>query len=360
MQYQLKSRQVCFFLIAFMPISKLFVLPSILAGFSAEDMWLSTVFNLFLDFLTLLAVVYACKKSKKTFFNLLEDNFGKTGMKIVLSLYLIYFTLKAILPINEQKDYVELTLYTLKPTIYYFLPFFLVAFYLCTKKIRVLGRASDIMWLITINGVLTLFVLSLGNADFGALLPVGAHGIGNIVKGSFSSLNWFGDAVYIMFFIGEFEYKKKDGVKILLSFLIGAVMIIAFMIIFYCIFTSIAYRQRFALTEISKYTTVINNLGRFDYIGIILILFANLFSLSLPIYFSCKIINKLFSIKKVWIAPTIVVSLQALIPLFFNQHIFAIQNFLLSYASVFFFITANVIPILTAFFAKKEALNANA
>ena len=125
MQYQLKSRQVCFFLIAFMPISKLFVLPSILAGFSAEDMWLSTVFNLFLDFLTLLAVVYACKKSKQTFFNLLENNFGKTGMKIVLSLYLIYFTLKAILPINEQKDYVELTLYTLKPTIYYFLPFFL-------------------------------------------------------------------------------------------------------------------------------------------------------------------------------------------------------------------------------------------
>ena len=223
-----------------------------------------------------------------------------------------------------------------------------------------LGRASDIMWLITINGVLTLFVLSLGNADFGALLPIGAHGIGSIVKGSFSSLNWFGDAVYIMFFIGEFEYKKKDGVKILLSFLIGAVMIIAFMIIFYCIFTSIAYRQRFALTEISKYTTVINNLGRFDYIGIILILFANLFSLSLPIYFSCKIINKLFSIKKVWIAPTIVVSIQAIIPLFFNQYIFAIQNFLLSYVGVFFFITANVIPVLTAFFVRKEALNANA
>ena len=343
-----------------MPISKLFVLPSILAGFSAENMWLSTVLNLLLDFLTLLAVVYACKNSRKSFFNLLEDNLGKTGMKIVLSLYLIYFTLKAILPINEQKDYVELTLYTLKPTIYYFLPFFLVAFYLCTKKIRVLGRASDIMWLVTINGVLTLFVLSLGNADFGALLPIGANGISNILKGSFSSMNWFGDAVYIMFFIGEFEYKKKDGVKILLSFLIGAIMIIAFMIIFYCIFTSIAFRQRFALTEISKYTTVINNLGRFDYIGIILILFVNLFSLSLPIYFSCKIINKLFSIKKVWIAPTIVVPIQALIPLFFNQYIYAIQNFLLGYAGVFFFIAANAFPILTAFFAKKEISHANA
>ena len=163
-----------------------------------------------------------------------------------------------------------------------------------------------------------------------------------------------------MFFIGEFEYKKKDGVKILLSFLIGAIMIIAFMIIFYCIFTSIAFRQRFALTEISKYTTVINNLGRFDYIGIILILFVNLFSLSLPIYFSCKIINKLFSIKKVWIAPTIVVPIQALIPLFFNQYIYAIQNFLLGYAGVFFFIAANAFPILTAFFAKKEISHANA
>ena len=360
MQYQLKSRQVCFFLIAFMPISKLFVLPSILAGFSAEDMWLSTVFNLFLDFLTLLAVVYACKKSKQTFFNLLENNFGKTGMKIVLSLYLIYFTLKAILPINEQKDYVELTLYTLKPTIYYFLPFFLVAFYLCTKKIRVLGRASDIMWLVTINGVLTLFVLSLGNADFGAVLPVGARGFNNIIKGSYSALNWFGDAVYIMFFIGQFEYKKKDGIKILFSFLLSAVVIIAFMIIFYCIFTSIAFRQRFALTEISKYTTVINNLGRFDYIGIILILFANLFSLSLPIFFSCKIINKIFSIKKVWIAPSIVVSIQTSITIFCSQYMFLIQNFIMSYAGVFFILMANVIPIIIALLTKKETSYANA
>ena len=159
MQYPLKTRQVCFFIIAFTPICKLFILPSVLSGFSNEDAWISALINLTVDFLTLFAVIYACKKTQSTFFELLENNFGKTGKKIILALYFIYFMMKVILPLNEQKEYVELTLYTLKPTIFYFLPFFVLSFYLCTKKTRVLGRIADVAWLITINGILTLFIL---------------------------------------------------------------------------------------------------------------------------------------------------------------------------------------------------------
>ena len=112
--------------------------------------------------------------------------------------------------------------------------------------------------------------------DLGTILPVGANGFKNIANGAYSSLTWFGDAVYALFFIGEFKFSKKDGLKIFISYLISAVILIAFMIIFYSIFTSISYRQRFALTEISKYTTVINNIGRFDYVGIMMLLFSNL------------------------------------------------------------------------------------
>ena len=360
MNYQLKSRQVCFFLIAFMPITKLFVLPSMLAKTANEDMWISAVISLLVDFLTLLSIVYACKKSKTNFFGLLENSFGKVGTKIVLMMFFIYFMLKAVLPLNEQKDYVEFTLYTLKPTVFYFLPFFIVALYFCAKKLRVIGRTADIMWLITVNGFVTLIALSITNADFGAILPIGANGIGSIVKGSYSSLSWFGDVSYLLFFIGEFKYGKKDGLKIFLSFLVGAVMIIIFMVIFYCIFTSIAFRQRFALTEISKYTTVINNLGRFDYIGIIMILFVNLFCLSLPMFFSCRILNYIFKFKKPWIASAICVGIQALILLVFYQFIAGIENFMINYAGIYFFLLGNVFPIALVFIVKKGVKKLNA
>ena len=352
--YQLKTRQVCLFLISFLPVVKIFSLPSLIAGSANQDTWLSSLISFALDFITLSVILLACKNAKTDFFGLLENSFGKTGAKIILVFYLVYFFLKAIVPLSEQKDYVELTLYTLKPTLVYFLPFFILAFYLCFKQIRILGRVSDVLWMVTINGFILLFTLSLSNADFEAVLPIGANGIANVLKGSYSSLNWFGDAVYVMFFIGHFKYEKKAGLKILLSFIISTVMVIAFMIIFYCIFTSIAYRQRFALTEISKYTIVINDLGRFDYIGIILILFSNLFALCLPIYFCSKILDYVFNIKFKWIAPCISVGLQVLILIVFNQHVASLGTFILAYCSPFFFLLSNVLPVIISLILRKE------
>ena len=61
--YPLKDRQICFFVLAFLPITKIFSLPSLIAGYSNEDMWISALINLLIDFLTLIPIVIACKKS---------------------------------------------------------------------------------------------------------------------------------------------------------------------------------------------------------------------------------------------------------------------------------------------------------
>ena len=343
---QLKSRQVCFFLIAFLPITKFFSLPSIIAGYASEDLWISALICLLLDFITLIPIVMACKSAKKNFFELLEDNFGKVGAKLIATLYFIFFFVKTILPLNEQKDYIEFTLYTLKPTVIYFLPLFLLAFYICFKKLRVYGRLADVLWMITLNGFITLFVLSIPNADFSAILPVGARGFSSILKGSLTAFNWFNDSVFIMFFIGEFDYDKKTSLKIFLSFVLGAVMVVLFMITFYAIFASIAFRQRFALTEMSKYTTVISNLGRFDYIGIFMILFSNVFALCLPIYFSSKLIKYIFNIKRLWIAPAITVGLQLFIVLFLYEFSVSFERIITNYFSFYFILLGNVLPII--------------
>ncbi len=344
--YQLKTRQICFFIIAFLPITKFFSLPSLIAKQAGEDLWISVLISLAIDFITLIPIVLVCKKTDKTFFEIIEDVFGKNGAKIIAFLYVIYFMAKAILPLNEQKDYVEFTLYTLTPNVFYFLPLFLLALYMCFKRLRMLGRLADILWLVTINGFLTLVFLSLPNADFSSILPIGASGITNILRGSLTCFNWFGDSVFIMLLIGTFKWEKKSALKIFLSFLIGAIMVLSFMIIFYSIFTSIAFRQRFALTEISKYTTVINNLGRFDYIGIFMILFSNMFALCLPLYFSSKLLDYIFSIKKLWISPVIVVFVQLFITLFFYEYFVSIEAFMTTHFVFYFLALGNILPII--------------
>ena len=337
MTKQLKTRQICFFLIAFLPVTKIFTLPSILAENSAEDMWISALISLTVDFLTLSAVVFTCRKTNMNFYELLENSIGKIGKNIVLLLYFVCFMLKAYLPIVEQKEYVELTLYTLTPATFYFLPFFFACFYFCLKKLRVLGRASDVAFLITLIGFLILFALSISNADFSAILPIGASGFNKIISGSFKSLTWFGDSAYLLFFIGNFKYEKKSGVKIVISYIISAIIVLGFMLTFYAIFTSIAHRQRFALTEISKYTTVINNLGRFDYLGIVCVLFSSVISLSLPLYFCTQILNHIFKFKKIFIAPLITVGTQFIAVIFLSKYMASVQKFITDYAGFLFF-----------------------
>lgn len=291
---------------------------------------------------------------KKGLFEILEDTFSKVGAKAIAILYIIYFITKAVLPLNEQKDYVDFTLYTLKPSIAYFIPIFVLGFYTCFKKLRFLGRLADIVWLITINGLVTLIALSISNADFSAILPIGTHKTSDILSASFNSLSWFGDAVFIMFFIGQFKYEKHSTLKILLSFVAGAVMVLAFMIIFFSIFSYIAFRQRFALTEISKYTTVISNLGRIDYLGIIMILFSNMFAICLPIYFVSKLLDYVFEFKKIWIAPTISVAIQLVISVFLNEYIFGIERIITGYFGYYFILVGNVLPIIFAIITIKK------
>jgi hypothetical protein len=354
MQKELKTRQIILFFIAFIPLSKLFMMPSVLAKHAGEDMWLSALFNILLDFITLFFIVFAMQNANENIFLTLEKKLGKVGAKIVFFLFFVYFTVKAIIPLNEQKDYVELTLYTLMPTMLYFIPFFLVAFYFCTKRLRVIGRASDVLWITTLLGIIIIFSLSLSNADFLSLLPVGARGVSATIKGTFSALTWFSDSAYCLFFVGEFNCKDKDKKKILFAQLLSGLIVILFLIIFYSVFTSIAYRQRFALTEISKYTSVINNVGRFDYLGILLLLFGNLFTMSLPIFFSSKILNYLFGLKKAWISPIISVGIQLFIMTVFHRHLSSIENFITGYGGVLFLIVGNILPIIISLSVKKE------
>ncbi len=346
MQKELKTRQVCLFYIAFIPLSKLFVLPSILAKNASEDMWISALISLVIDFLTLIPIIICMRKTKTDFFTMLENSFGKIGSAIILFLYFIFFMIKGLMPINEQKEYVEMTLYTITPRVFYFLPYFAVAFYFCTKRLRAVGRAADILWFITIMGFILLFSLSVSNCDFGAILPIGAQGGGKIIKGTFSTFSWFGDSAYLLFFIGEFAYKERDGLKIFGAQILSGIIIIFFLVIFYAVFTSIAHRQRFALTEISKYTTVINNIGRFDYLAIMFILFSNLFALSLPSFFASRILNRIFNLPKKWIAPLITVGLQLAIMLLFTQYLASIESFIMSYGSAITFLIGTVLTII--------------
>jgi hypothetical protein len=194
----------------------------------------------------------------------------------------------------------------------------------------------------------------LSNVKVQNVLPVGVNGAKNIINGSISTSLWYGDGVYLMFFIGNFAYKKYDDVKIILSYALTGLIVILFMIFFYAIFTSIAHRQTYSLTEISKYSTVINNIGRFDYIGIALILFSNMFASILPLFFTTLLISRAFKVKNKWPISLIVTGCLFFIITFLKEYFLSIDNFIFYYGNYAFLIAFNIIPLLSPLLTLKE------
>ena len=288
------------------------------------------------------------------FYTLLETNLGKSAKNIILMLYFVTFMIKGITPILEQRSFVERTLYESTHNFFMFLPFFAVCFFLCLKNLRVIGRVSDLLFVPTILGIVLIYSLSISNADFTAILPVGASGLPSILRGSYLSFNWFGDAVYLMFFIGQFKYKKNDFWKIFVCHLLPSIAVVFFMVMFYGIFTSIAHRQYFALTEISKYSLIINNVGRFDYLAILFLLLSNFFALSLPLFFASHILTKVFNFKKHYISVSIVIGLYLVLLLFLERFTYSITSVITNYFNLLFFITCNILPILLLFLRKDK------
>ncbi|MFR6056307.1 MAG: GerAB/ArcD/ProY family transporter [Eubacteriales bacterium] len=343
-------RNVCLFLIAFVPVTKIFLLPSIMAQFAFSDMWISALLNVALDTLTLFCALSLWKRYEgRDFYNILADNFGKTAAKIVYALYFLYFILKAYSPVTEQKTYVERTLYESTATVFTFLPFFLVSAYLASKKLFVLGRLADIMFLFTLTGFVLLFALAFANTDFGAVLPIGINGVGKIAKGSFISLNWFGDGVYFFFLMGRVPPEKKAGVRILPTFACAGLLVVLFMVMFYGSFSFIAPRQEFALTEIAKYSVSINNIGRFDYIAVFFLLFTGAVAMALPLYFATECFIKVFNLQaKMWTSIVIHACMFVIIYVI-AEYVNTAMRVITFYISWFFIVMAYVVPLLTLF-----------
>lgn len=353
----LKTRQICLFFIAFVPVSKIFILPSIIAKISGSDMWISSLISGLIDLITVICLLFACKRYKTDFFTLLENTLGRPLSNTLLILYAIVFFFKATLPVNDLRNYVEITLYETIPSSFYFIPFFLFCFYFCLKPLRVLGRCADIAWIFSVIGIVLLFALSMSNVDLSNLLPLGVNGTGKILSASIGSTVWYGDGVYLLFFIGNFIYKKKDGIKIAISYLVAIIIVVVFSVFFYSIFESIADRQTYALTEMSKYSTVINNIGRFDYIGIALILFSNLFATAMPIYFATLLVMRVLRTEKKWHISLVFTVLLYLFITIFREYFYSIQKIMLSVGNWVFLLFFNLIPIAISFIPLKEKVN---
>lgn len=288
---KIKLRQICFLFAAVMPVTKMIIYPATVSYYAKNDLLLSAALNLLLMGAVLALVVFLSYRTDMTFFDLLQNTFGRVAARVIYGIFALFFALSALLPLMEQKGFVTQIFYENIPSVIAFAPFFGVSFFACVKGFKTIGRAADIALPVFATCFAVIILLALPEADFSALLPVGGGGEG-IFRGSLYGLNWYTECLYPLFFLGHFKREKGAWRKVGLSFLLGGAALLLFLGTFYGIFADIAVQQQNAIAQISKYTTAFTSLGRIDLLFIFALALVLVFALCIPaqlcVHCSCR------------------------------------------------------------------------
>ncbi len=343
---KITTRHLCIIIIVGFTLGKLYVLPALLAGMVGENMWLATIINLIVDLLLLLVVSYILSHTNKNISELLTYAFGETGGKIVCFLYALFFIGKAFIPIFEQKNTIELTFYETQPTLFTFMPFFIVAFYVAIKGLKPFARSMEFCLWIFIFGLSVTTILSLSAGKFSNLLPLFSKSPKQLFNASFNSLLWYGDPVFLLYFIGHLSLHKKTTKHLMLSFIIYGVTTLIIFIVFYAVFDSIAERQYYAILKMSKYSITLSNIGRYDYIAALLLSAINVYQTSLPLLLGTIALNDCFSFKNKFTSPLIIFTIMITLTLITQNHFFPSIAFTQKYLVYFFIVMTYVLPLV--------------
>ena len=264
---KISTRQLCFFLAAIAPVGKIVLMPTNLIYFSKNNLLFPAAMNFLLQ-AAVIFLVLLIAKNDKSFYQLIADKLGNVTAKIILTVFALFFFFASLMPLLEQKIFVQSSFYDTLPSILSFSSFFVFSAYLCSKPLSSFGRAWDILAPLSIAAFFGIIFFSVGSADFGALAPALQSGAGQIFRGFAYNMGWFLDSAILLSFLGKIDYKKGLPWKGLLSYLAGAAAVLLFLAIFYGIFQGIAINQEFAFTKTSKYFSGIDTLGRIDFLFI--------------------------------------------------------------------------------------------
>ena len=338
-------------------LTKIYVMPAKLSYWAGSSLWVCALINIVLDYFLLLLVLDFIKKSgNKSLFDVNSQLFSKNFARVISLIFAVFFIVKAFVPIVEQKNSIELTFYETQPTLLTFMPFFVVAFYILLKGYRAFARGFEISLWVYVFAMTSIMLLSIFAGKYIALLPLWT-GSSKIINGSFKSLIWFGDPIYVLFFAGYISNAKTGLAKIKKAYVVSAITTLLVLIVFYAVFENIAPRQYFATLKMSKYSIALSNIGRFDYVSAFMLAAMCVLVVCLPLLFATTCLNECFSFKNKFIAPSIVIAFEVAFSIITQNEFLTTIQFMSNYVTWFFIAVNYIVPLIIYILYKRRVKN---
>ncbi len=355
-EYKMSVRQICFTIIAFFTSTKMIFLAAVTSEYAGKSLWISALINFFADGIIIYIILLIGERfPNKTFFEIIRDSFGNFVAKTVYFILAVVLLFKSYVPIMEQRNFIEISLYETLPTILTFLPFFLFSAYFSYKGLKAVARCSDIMIWFIIIAVFGLIALTIPNTDFSELLPIfKGTPIKDILGGSIKSSLWYFDSIYFLFFIGNYKRERLSKTKIMSAFFTSAAVIILYLVAIYAEFGVLTERQYFVPAKMGLFSVALLNIGRIDYIASIFLSIVNVFAIALPLLFSTYCLEQVFNFKNKAV-PTIITNSIMFTGVFLSRDYFFDIFGIFQNLSVFLLgFTSFIIPFAAFVFCRKR------
>lgn len=331
-------------------------MPASFTYYAGKDAWLCVLLVGSLELLAAISLLFVLKNDGRALGDILSESLGKVGKKVVFCGLAVFYLLKAVVPIAEQLLISYEVLYESTPKLVFFVPLFIAMFYSSYSGFGGLFRVVELFSPFVIFSLLGIGFLSLSSVELLELLPVFEYGLYPSGTAMIANLLWFGDFTLLLPLFGQTERVKKPHF-IAIGYILGIIVVAAFLAITVGIFGPAAARQVFMISKISKYSIAFSNLGRIDFLFIIvLFLGATLYSSTL---FSCAVwaIEEVVPVKKHVVSGVLCVIFAAF-SLTTLLKTYAVIEFLQTYALVLFLpsnvLVPTVLPILSNLNHKNE------
>jgi hypothetical protein len=341
------TRQICFILCAYTASTKLLLYPTALAYECGNSLWLPALISFLLGGVAVWAAAYACSKVQKPFYEVLAERFGQPFAKVIFCLLAFFFLAATVIPMGEQKLYVQNVFYDTLPSLMAFVPFFLFSVYAGSKSFHNAGRCADILFFVFLTAYVSILAMSLGECRFSALLPFLKTPFSSLVKGSAVSSYHFPEAAYLLLFMGNFQYRKGDAARITLSYVGGGVAVLFFLVVFCGVYSFLMPNRLFAIAQVAQYFPAISVVGRVDLIILYALNLVTLFAIVLNIQACSACLSAVFprGNSRLWSVILNVILLALTVG--FDHHFILVQTFYAQWMWILFLLFGVLLPCLS-------------
>ena len=294
--------------------TKILTFQPIVYEFAKKDAFWSILLGAIVDIIILFLVVLLLKKNQNiTFFELLQKIFGKIVAKIFLAIMFVFILFKIVYLAEETFSFFVKFLYEDLNLWIYILPMAFVCGYFSIKGITTISRTIEIFYIFVLIGIVLCALPSIEGINFDYIMPFFENGLSQTFHGLVPQIFYRGNGLILLLFMGKIKFSNHFVLKFMSAKVFATILLLLITLLFYLVYGPSTVYVEFALSDLPQYNPFVSDLGRLNWLSVIVCVIALILTTSVMLYCLSLIIRLLCNFKRSLISTSFSIFLIVLI-----------------------------------------------